>query len=1144
MKLRNLKFSLLLVIISLGPYGFAQNWTNNSVLSSGDWFRVSVESSGVYKISPSFLRSNNIDGGAALNIDEVRIYGNGYGILPANNSIPRKDDLGEIPAKRVDVNQNGKFDGSDYILFYANGPHEWKKVSNSNNFRHTLNFYRDQNFYFISVGNGQGKEIEMAIQNNGIPNNTKQTYDDFQFKDDENENLVGAGRTWVGDLFDFTLQYNYGFNFPDLDPSEPVKVRVNAVARSSSDKTSMKVRIGSLPLDTLDFEAHGNGSGASFVTVKTGESDFVATSDNFSISLIYDNNQNPSGVAWLDFIEIQTRRKLIWRANSLKFRDLSSVSPGSLTEFKISNANNQIEVWDVTDINKIKSIPPVLSGTDLSILVGTDSLREFVAVQGSNFSEPEFIGKIENQNIHSIQNAEMLIVTHINFKSAADRLADLHREQDNMIVEVVTVDQVYNEFSSGGQDISAIRDFTKMVYDRGALPNNKLKYLLLFGDASYDYRDRLTNNNNYIPIWQDPSHPFSLYNSSVTDDYYGMLGPNDGSNLGTNNIEIGIGRIPCGSLGQAESYVDKIVHYTSGEQRFGDWRNRVLLMADDVDKSWEPTFVQTSERLEQRIKTTSNSFIVEKIYTDAYKQISTSGSQSYPEASNDMFRKIQKGCLVVNYIGHGGEIGLSSEKLLKLSDVSSWTNYDAMPLFITITCEFTRLDDPKRVSAGEQLMFNPNGGAIGLISTTRVVSVQTATNLNSLVFDSIFALGPNQLPKRLGEIIKDSKNGLTGDATRLKFSLFGDPAMRLAIPFNRVSTVAVNGQPINGGSLDTIKALSKVVIDGQVNDISDTKISSFNGVLNVSVFDKPNSRQTLSNDGVGGPINFRLQNNLIYRGKVEVVNGDFQVEFLAPLDIAYQFGFGKISYYAENGEVDAAGVFDTIVVGGNNNNAGLDSEGPVVEIFMNDESFVRGGITGPDPVLLAILSDSSGINTVGNAVGHDIVAVIDDETEKSFVINDFYEADLNSYKSGNIRYPLFDLEPGNHNLKLKVFDVYNNFTKAETDFLVAESASLALDRVLNYPNPFTDQTEFQFEHNRANQPLDVQVQVFTVSGKLVKTINTSIIPSGNRVSGITWDGLDDFGDKIGKGVYVYKLRVKSKSDNVQAEQYEKLVILR
>ncbi len=356
MKFRNLKFLTVVILLLQVHWSFSQTWTNNSVLSSGDWYKLSLDATGVYKISPSFIATNNIGDGSSINIDEIRIYGNGVGILPANSSIFRKDDLQEIPVKRVDVNQNGIFDGSDYILFYAKGPHEWKKASNSNDFGHTINFYRDVNFYFITVGNGQGKEIQSASLNSGIPTNTVISYDDFQFKEDESDNLVGAGRTWVGDLFDFTLQYNYGFNFPDLDLTQPVKVRVNAVARASTGNTRMKVNISSLPIDTLTFSAHGTIQGASYVSGALGKSQFLPNGDNFSVSLIYDNSQNPSGVAWLDYIEIQARRQLFWRANSLGFRDINSVGIGNLSQFKISNANSAVEIWDVTDINKTFSI--------------------------------------------------------------------------------------------------------------------------------------------------------------------------------------------------------------------------------------------------------------------------------------------------------------------------------------------------------------------------------------------------------------------------------------------------------------------------------------------------------------------------------------------------------------------------------------------------------------------------------------------------------------------------------------------------------------------------------------------------------------------------------------------------------------------
>ncbi|MGB0978305.1 MAG: T9SS type A sorting domain-containing protein, partial [Croceimicrobium sp.] len=379
-----------------------------------------------------------------------------------------------------------------------------------------------------------------------------------------------------------------------------------------------------------------------------------------------------------------------------------------------------------------------------------------------------------------------------------------------------------------------------------------------------------------------------------------------------------------------------------------------------------------------------------------------------------------------------------------------------------------------------------------------------------------------------------------------KFSLIGDPALRLAIPEYSVSLSNIQANSGKVASQDTIKALSLVELNGQVQDANGQAMTDFNGILNISIYDKESQRQTLSNDGIGTPLNFKERNSLLYRGKVDITNGQWSAEFRAPLGINYQFGFGKVSMYAYDNESnrDAAGAYDSVIVGGFNENAPEDEAGPAIRLFMNDASFVRGGITGSEPFIYAELQDSSGINTVGNGIGQDLRAVLNRASDQPIILNEFYEADLNSYKSGSVRYQLFDLEPGAYQLDLRAFDIYNNPSEATTEFVVAESADLALDRVLNYPNPFTTYTEFQFEHNRANQPLQVQVQIFTVSGRLVKTINREIQSIGNRVTGISWNGLDDFGDKIGKGVYVYRIKVKSLTDNSTADEYEKLVILR
>lgn len=1118
---------------------------NNSVLEAEGWHKISIAETGMFKITPSFLSNNNISS-TEVAISEIRVAGNGGGMLPEAFSANRPVDIVEQALKVIDVNGDGLFNGNDYILFYAQGPHTFSYNAGGDRYDYGNNIYRDLNYYFINInGGGKAPSPQASLSN---PQQLVNAFDDFAAVEDDNVNLVGTGRQWFGDIFEFTLSYNYSFNFPNVITSEPAELLVDVVGRSSSNNTRINTRYANQQILSNAIPAYQTfGDYPNFVERSQQRTSFLPQAANITLNLSYDNSANPSAVAWLDKVVLNVRRQLSFAgiSNSLQFRDSRSVAAGNRIEYRISQPPPNLFIWDVTDVANIAEITGTYQ-TDgsYSFVADASSLKEYVAFTGSNFNTPTYVEAIEAQNLHGMPIPEMIVISHSNFLPAAEDLAAFHADQENVASSVVSLEQVYNEYGSGGADITAIRDFIKDLYNRST--NNRFKYVLLFGDASYDYKDRLSGNTNYIPTYQS-SFSFSLGSSFITDDYFAYMNVGEAINFNGAVMDLGLGRIPVETLSQAQSYVAKIKRYVAGQDRFGDWRNRILLMADDVDELWERSyFVPNSELLEARAKATSGSYNVEKIYLDAYQQQTTTGSQSYPEARRDMYRKVQRGCLLTNYIGHGGEIGLASEKLLQLADVTSWSNKDALSLFLTITCEFTRFDDPKRVSAGEQLLLNPNGGAIALLSTTRVVGVQGAVDLNIAIFDTIL-VRPDGNPQTLGQIIRAAKNDsyVIGRSTKTKFSLIGDPALRLAVPYYQVNTSTLNGKPINAALQDTAKALSLVQITGEVADLNGLKLSDFEGVLSVSVFDKVAQRQTLVNDGVGAPVGFKDQSSLIYRGKVQVSKGDFSFEFRVPLGINYQFGNGRISYYSFDAqERDASGYYDSIVVGGYNENAPIDNIGPEIELFMNDASFVRGGITGESPFIYARLTDSAGINTVGNGVGQDLRAVLNNKTDQPYILNEFYEADLNSYRSGEVRYQLFDLEPGDYTIEMRAFDIYNNPTEVSTDFVVAESADLALKRVLNYPNPFTTYTEFQFEHNRANQNLEVQVQIFTVSGKLVKTINQEINSLGNRVTGIKWNGLDDYGDKIGKGVYIYRLKVRSQLDNSQADEYEKLVILR
>lgn len=1117
--------------------------TASSVLSTENWHKISVSKTAMHKITPAFLSENNISSGEVL-VSDLRIVGNGTGMLPEANSIDRPADLLEVPLKIVDQNNNGVFDGNDYALFYAQGPnHNWTWTQATNVFTHKVNLYRNLNYYFISTKNGGSPSV---VQSSFQGNATVQinSFDDYTFIEDENENLQSTGRSWVGDLFSVTNNLNYNFSFPNVVSGENGRLKMVAVGRASTASTTITASLGGVSVISEAFARYPTlGDYPSYVTTVNQTASFQPLSDNLVFNVSYNNSSNPSGIAWLDFLEVQVRRNLVFSGSSLLFRDGRSVQAGEIGQFNISSAPSGLSVWKVSDHNNIESLPLTYNNGVASFVAPLDDLEEYVAFNGSSFDVPEYVSSLDPQDIHGASTPEMVIVVHPSFLSAAEDLAAFHEETDGLESLVVTTEEVYNEFSSGGQDITAIRDMSKMFFDR---QDGVYKYLLLFGDASYDYKDRLTGNDNYVPVYES-SASYSLSNSFITDDYYGYLDNSEGSGgFSGNGIDIAIGRIPARSLGQAQSYVNKVKVYSTGENRFGDWRNRILLVADDLDEAnWETAFVNTSEQIEDRIDIVTRAFNVDKVYIDSYVQQSSAGSEAYPEASRDFYQAVQQGNLITNYVGHGGEIGLASERILTLQQINSWSNLEKMPLFITITCEFTRFDDPERVSAGEQVLSNSNGGAIALISTTRVVNESPASTINRYIFDTILGR-VNYEPQRLGDLVKFAKNqsNVINDNIKDKFSLIGDPAVRLAIPYHKIEATELNGKSIALAQNDTIKARQKVSAAGRVLYADGSPMNDFNGVVNVSVYDKPSPRKTLVNDGIGPALSFNVQNNLIYRGKSQAVNGDFKFEFIVPKDISFKYGNGKMSFYATDEVLDAAGFHDSLLVGGIDDQAIQDDIGPEVALFMNDENFVRGGTTGPNPAIFALLADSSGVNTVGNGVGHDLKAVIDENTESAIILNEYYEADLDSYQKGTVTYPLYDLEPGPHSISLKVFDVFNNFTEAETDFVVADDAELALDHVLNYPNPFTTYTEFHFEHNRSNQPMDVQVQIFTVSGKLVKTINRNIQSPGNRVTGIAWNGLDDYGDKIGKGVYVYKVKVKSLTDNSMAEQYEKLVILR
>ena len=1134
---------------------------NSSVLASGAWYKIGVTKDGVYKIDKTFLTNLGLD---VANTDprNIRIYGNGGKLMPEKNAVFRFDDLNENAISVVGEN-DGVFDTGDYILFYGQSTDTWKRVAGSKMpFDHQIHYFSDTSFYFITADLGTGKRITSQSSLSNSPNTTTSKQDYYGFHEQNTTNLVKSGREFYGEKFDLTTTYSFSFLIPDAAIGDSVYVNASVLGRSDAatvGPSSFGVNFNSNSFNFTCPATNVNSYLADVGYLGEDSKGAILNSTFLSVSV---SKLTANATGWLDNIVYNARRNLIFNQTQFDFRDRKTVvGPNTFAKYILTN-NNAISptIWDVTNPFDIKEQQYNVSANILDFTATSDSLKQFTIFTPTQAFTPKGYGSIPNQNLHGIQQADFVIVTHPSFLAEAQRIANIHQLYDTLTYAIATTQEVYNEFSSGTPDIGGIRDFVKMLYKRPTDPNEATKYLLLLGDASYKNKDiNLSGNTALIPAYETAIST-SYTNSFITDDYFAMMDNNEGDLLsgGPDLVDIGVGRFPVKNKAEAIAVTNKVENYYKLNYGFnpnaiesscvtaendypqGDWRNWVCFVADDEDSN---EHINQANNLANKTYNGNKYYNVDKIFIDAYVQESTPGGSRYPLAVEDLERRIEKGALILNYTGHGGELGLAEERIVDVPQILNWKNKNNMPLFVTATCEFSRFDDPDRTSAGEYCLLNENGGAIGLMTTVRLAFSGLNYILNDKFYNHALSPMPNGKMPHIGDLYRLTKRDLApGNSQYMNFVILGDPALKLAYPQQRVFTSTINSQAVTTTSIDTLSALSLLSITGYVGDANGNKLTNFNGIVYPTVFDKAVTVTTVANDASSNPLPFLLQKNIIYKGKSEVINGDFTFSFLVPKDISYNYGIGKISYYAHNGVNDANGYYDKIVIGGSNPNAISDNQGPSISLFMNDEKFVSGGVTNENPKVYAKISDISGINTIGAGIGHDIVAILDENTKDAIILNDYYVSDLNTYQSGKIRYPLNELPEGNHTLTLKVWDVQNNSSSSYTDFVVANQADLALTHILNYPNPFTTKTKFFIEHNQCCVSLKVLIQIYTITGKVVKSINQTINNEGFRLDGIEWDGKDEFGDKLARGVYIYKVSVTDGSKK-KADKIEKLVIL-
>ncbi|SUP53251.1 Uncharacterised protein [Weeksella virosa] len=1141
------------------PKAHRKTATNTSVLQSGDWYKIKVSKTGVYKLTTDFFKASGIPT-SGYDLRTLKIYGNGGAQLPANTGTFIYDDLQEN-AIRVIGEEDGNFDSNDYILFYAQGPNNLHRSENQTleNLSHRLHLFDEYAYYYITFGGKNGKRISTSTIDE-TPTKTFTSFDDYRFFERDSLNINQMGKQWVSHPFRQNPNQTFILQLHQPIGGETAHLKASLVGKNAKNS---KFTISAA-------DATGNFSTFSQSEFSRNEVSLKLNSVPSSLAVnIIGNNTNEE--VFLDKISVAYKAALAYGNEQFSFRFLDQL--GEVNSFSFSG---EATIWNVSDLTNAIEV------TDRKFRKPTEGFHnEFIAFRNEHvFTDIKFVEKVANQNLHAISGVSAVIITPEEFLSEAMRWAQFREQNDDIKVAVATTKQIYNEFSSGSKDAFGIRNFLKFLRVHN---NPNLQYAFLFGNATYDPKDRIVNNKDYIPTFLSLSSA-NLDNTFATDDFYTMLtddlkliaeGQNDilpNLTYASDALTISIGRAPARTLAEARNIVNKTISYYSPIQgkgpSYGDWRLKVITVVDDPNNYNNPDINNPTidQQYDEVLQFANNHYYaLRKLYLSGSEQEQTAAGIRYPKVTEGITNGFELGANFIAYFGHGGPTSWAQERILTSEDLTGLNNFNAaysrLPIVSTVTCDFTIWDLPQIDSAGEQMINSTAGGALVMITTNRPIGVAYGQEINGILLKELFNEEKEQNIS-VGEALRLTKIKKGSDADHKEVTIIGDPMIALARPKHDIviTKMMANGVEIDLNKEHQIKALDFITIEGEIrNSTNHQLMNNFNGSITNILYEKEVEKNYLR---AFPDEMYKEEFNTLYRGKGKVENGKFTLEYYLPKDINYEVGERKLVLYADNNQTDAVTV-TKVNVGGLNENNMNDKEIPQGKLYMNNLNFADGGITDRDPILVGCLTDNMGISSSGASIGHDIVATLDGNIQNSFVLNEYYDGGDNNpcinknfkdYQKGQVMYQLKNLELGQHSITLKFWDINNNSNTASLDFVVMENGNsqLHIDKLLNWPNPFTNNTYFHFEHN-CDSELEVLVQIFTVSGKLVKSIKQYVSSTpfreGYRTNkyAIPWDGLDDFGDKIGKGVYIYKVNVRGVNAETckgSAQAIEKLVILK
>lgn len=1105
----------------------AHTYTSQSVLNSGNWVKIQVAQTGVHCMTYDEIAA------AGLNPEQVRIYGYGGAMLSQNFRLAKIDDLPSV-AFYMNKGADGVFNAGDYILFYAQGPDSWEYASK--HFVHTRNTYSRYGYYFLTDNAGEQKLISDAAALSDFAF-TADTYTAFLLHDVDSVNLVdvsgkaGGGREFYGEQMNSarpTLKVTLPFHNVVAGSNLDIRCRVAGV---SGEQSKFTLTLGSSSFNTYtdkilvsDFYTKATTNelyGDRFTMPASGTGSQVLT--------IKFSNSASGSRGYLNYVEMSATCQMVMSGQEMVMTNVENVGQSGNTQYTLSNATSATQIWDITDPTAITRVPATLSGSTLTFVGYNNTRQTMLAVNPatpSGWLKPTVIGNVPNQNLHALSNIDLLIICPESFVSAAQVIANAHEQYDAITTAVVTDKQVYNEFSSGTPDATAYRWVMKMLYDRAANASQRPKWLLLFGDGSYDNRKlMLTSGPNTLLTYQAVNSEVET-KAYATDDYFGFLDDSEGLSDISGRMDIGVGRVPAASVAVAEGVAQKIARYIRNENP-GKWHQQLVFVADDGDSNLH---TRDNDAAAERVRLRNQSFVVNKIFIDAYPQEVSASGESYPLAKKRFTNLLNEGVLFFDYSGHGGYNNIASESMLTMRECKTMTNTN-LGFWMLATCGFAHFDayDP---SASEEAVINPDGGAIAVMSACRTVYASQNKEINKNLCDTLFG-HRNEFSYNItiGEAARIAKNVTGSDENKLSYILLGDPAIRLHYPTDyRVRTSQAS---------DTLNALTIHTFEGWIEAENGDTAREFNGDVNITVMDKLQQITTLDNDHSDESAKVRYTYNdypnMLYQGRSRVTNGHFAYTFMTPKDIRYNYGNGRITYHAldsVNGE--GVGHYEAFVIGGSSPIEIVDTIGPEIQLYLNSPSFVGGDKTTEKPHFFARIYDEHGINTVGSGIGHDLLLTIDDDANQMYILNDYFSSD-GSYQSGLVSYPMVELTEGRHSLTFRAWDLLNNSATASTWFEVVKGLEPTMYSVVSYPNPLkvNETLHFTIDYDQPDELMQMDVDVCAPTGQLV--YHTSRKGTEQHTFAI-----DDV--QLEAGVYLYRVSLTTASGDLTSKAGKLIVI--